>query len=585
VWSVLLAGAEELRAVWIATVYNIDFPKTNTASKQRQEMVDLVKQIADFNLNAIFFQVRTEGDALYNSKLEPWSRFLTKTSGRAPQDGFDPLKVLIEEAKKYKIAVHAWMNPYRAKAGSTAVEFAPNHISNRFPDYVYPYNKDLWSDPGYEGLQDHLVNTIEDLLDNYELRGIHFDDYFYPYPVPGVDFPDGKTFTAYTAAGGTLSKADWRRDNVNRMVERVSKLAHARGLVFSISPFGIYRPGVPEGIKGLDQYGTLYADPLLWIKNKWIDHYIPQLYWSFKAVGQDFRKLLDWWAGLSNKCSYLAVGLDGSKFGQDGYTAEDFKTQFSLIRDKMQSSFTAGIFWFSWKKMMDSAETQAMLRELWPSKDLFPVEPQCVSFLGGVDNDAFEKAIAVTSLPYSSSSLSNELASTQKGEPVFTNIGSLWWLFQASSDETLTVSTKGSTTGTKLGIYTGSSLDTLKSLVQNQACGSESFSCIDFQPSPGTRYYIVVGSNSLSNSGNITLSISLKSSKSEPSATTSSPSRTGPGDSKENKLKKILGIVLISVGGAVIVAAVLALAVRRRRRHQASLLTGTESKYAGSYKY
>ena len=251
----------EFRGVWIATVANINFPSRPGLSVEAQqaELRDLVTLTADAGLNSIVFQVRPECDALYSSSLEPWSRFLTGTQGQDP--GYDPLAYLLEQAHARAIEVHAWLNPYRAKSNSGSTAVAP-HLSITQPNYAHRYGTFVWMDPAAEPVQAALLAVIEDIVTRYDVDGIHFDDYLYPYP-DGAEFPDDATFAAYQAAGGGLGRADWRRDNVNRMVEAIHEmlLDRAPAVRFGISPFGIYRPGQPPGINGLDQYAAIFADP------------------------------------------------------------------------------------------------------------------------------------------------------------------------------------------------------------------------------------------------------------------------------------------------------------------------------------
>ncbi len=242
----------ELRGAWVASVWNINFPSSSKLDKeaQQQEIVKTLDTLQDCGFNSIFFQVRPEGDALYSSELEPWSSALTGTQGQDP--GYDPLHTMIKEAKKRNIEVHAWLNPFRAKAA--APNLAHPHIGVTNPELVHPYGPNLWMDPGSETVQKKLVDVCNDLLDRYDLDGLHFDDYFYPYP-DGTDFPDEATWQKYKAGGGELSRADWRRDNVNRAVQSVDQAvdSHGKHVRFGISPFGIPAPDKHEGNQVFDQ--------------------------------------------------------------------------------------------------------------------------------------------------------------------------------------------------------------------------------------------------------------------------------------------------------------------------------------------
>jgi uncharacterized lipoprotein YddW (UPF0748 family) len=295
----VLVKPEPFRAAWIASVFNLNFPSAPglSAATQKRELIDLLDTAKKYRLNAVFFQVRPEGDALYASTLEPWSRYLTGVQGRSP--GFDPLAFLIEEGKIRGVAVHAWINPFRA-AASQGKPRAVGHMAQQLKQFCYPVYTSLWMDPGAIEVQDHVVRVVRDIVRRYAVAGIHLDDYFYPYPKDykhPVYFPDGKTYKKYTEAGGLLSRADWRRRNVNQLILRLHRMirAEAPAMRFGISPFGIYTQGQPSTVKvELDQYQQLYADPVQWMKEGSVDYLVPQLYWRDKSE-QSFSALLAWW--------------------------------------------------------------------------------------------------------------------------------------------------------------------------------------------------------------------------------------------------------------------------------------------------
>ncbi|MFM8657351.1 MAG: glycoside hydrolase family 10 protein, partial [Chthoniobacterales bacterium] len=252
--ALALAAQAEFRGAWISAVHNLDWPSKQgwPAAQQKAELVRLLDSAKSLGLTDIFFQVRPEGDALYKSSLEPWSRFLTGTQGKDP--GYDPLAFGIREAGKRGIRVPAWFTPDRAsvKAGN---QLASNHMARRYSRHAHRVGSVVCMDPGSKEVQDHVVKVVGDVARRYNVAGIHFDDYFYPYPSVGR-LPDGKTYDAYRAGGGSLSIGDWRRDNVNRLIARSSQaVKEARpGAVFGVSPFGIYTKGQPSTIKaGLDQ--------------------------------------------------------------------------------------------------------------------------------------------------------------------------------------------------------------------------------------------------------------------------------------------------------------------------------------------
>ena len=333
-----LTAFADFRGAWIASVHNINFPSDSglSADAQKAQIIRLLDSAKRNGLNAVMFQVRPESDALYQSSLEPWSRFLTGTQGASP--GYDPLAFMIAEGKKRGIGVHAWINPYRGAATATKPR-ASNHISKRFPQYSYKIGSVVFMDPGAPEIQNHIVNVVRDLVKRYDLAGVHFDDYFYPYPTDGgktYPFPDDTTYAAYRARGGTLTKADWRRDNVNTLIRRVGQTVHAEkpGAKFGVSPFGIYRPGVPSGTTaGVDMYNQLYADALKWMREGWIDYLSPQLYWR-DGGPQSFSLLLRWWRSPEANPRGVPIypGIAVERLTEKGWPAAEIGKQLQIER-------------------------------------------------------------------------------------------------------------------------------------------------------------------------------------------------------------------------------------------------------------
>jgi uncharacterized lipoprotein YddW (UPF0748 family) len=357
--------------VWIATVSNINFPSAQglSVAAQQAEMVDLLDVCADAGLNAVFFQVRPESDALYASSLEPWSRFLTGTQGADP--GWDPLQYLLDEAHARGIEVHAWLNPYRAKVSSSSYA-APNHPSVVYAQYAYVYGSLVWLDPGAPAIQDHLEAVITDLVTGYDVDGVHFDDYFYPYP-NGSSFPDATTYATY---GGGLALDDWRRDNVNAMVSRVSTAIAAvdPAVRFGIGPFGIYRPGEPPGISGLDQYAELYADPPLWKASGWVDYLAPQLYWPTTQTAQAYEPLLDWWAELPEDGRYTFPGNALYQLGtSSAWDVDELVDQVALTRGRADAN-ALGNIWYNVTNLQTNLDgiRDVFHDELYPAPALPP---------------------------------------------------------------------------------------------------------------------------------------------------------------------------------------------------------------------
>jgi len=303
----------EFRGVWVATVDNIDWPSKPglSTSEQKREIDRILDESARLELNAIFLQVRPTCDALYKSDIEPWSAFLTGSQGSGPSPGYDPLAYWIDGAHERGIDLHAWVNPFRARHPLSIGPDAPSHIAKRNPSIARDYRDHLWLDPGAPESRELALRVIDDLLTRYDIDGVHMDDYFYPYPDAARPFPDDATFANYQRNGGTLKRDDWRRDNINAFVRSVNNLVHAKepGGLFTVSPFGIWRPGQPNGVVGFDAYAGLYADAKRWMQEGWCDAMIPQLYWPIASKGQPFVPLMNWWADQNTLGRHLWAGL------------------------------------------------------------------------------------------------------------------------------------------------------------------------------------------------------------------------------------------------------------------------------------
>jgi uncharacterized lipoprotein YddW (UPF0748 family) len=307
----------EFRAVWVATVGNIDWPSKPGLSTwdQQRELLAILDRAVALKLNAVIFQVRPGADAFFASTLEPWSQYLTGRQGRAPDPPWDPLAFAVEQAHKRGLELHAWFNPYRA-AYTRDTLAARTHVSQTNPALVRQYGHFLWMDPGDADVRRRSVRAIVDVAKRYDVDGVHIDDYFYPYPENDstgkkIDFPDSATYGRYVASGGKLSKDDWRRANVDRLVEELYKGVHAvkPSVRVGVSPFGIWRPGNPATIKGFDAYEQIYADSKKWLQNGWLDYLAPQLYWPIARPDQSFPVLYDWWLGVNTKKRHIWPGL------------------------------------------------------------------------------------------------------------------------------------------------------------------------------------------------------------------------------------------------------------------------------------
>ncbi len=353
----------EFRGVWVATVDNIDFPSKRTLStdEQKAELIRIFNVCKAMNLNAVIFQIRPSADALYASKLEPWSAYLTGTQGEAPNPYYDPLAFAVEEAHKRGIELHCWFNPYRATHPAQKSPNAKSHISNTNPSAVRKYGTYEWMDPASPLVQKRSLDVMLDVVKRYDIDGVHIDDYFYPYPITDenkkkVPFPDSDLYAAYKSKGGSLGLNDWRRKNVDDFIEKLYKgiKSTKRWVKFGISPFGIYRPGYPEGIKaGIDQYDELYADALKWFEKGWCDYYTPQLYWPIAQTAQSYPKLYDWWLKQNKSNRHLWPGnYTGRTNPKDGnWQAQEVIDQIAITR---KGSEDAGNIHFSMKAFLNN---------------------------------------------------------------------------------------------------------------------------------------------------------------------------------------------------------------------------------------
>ena len=329
----------EARGVWIATVANIDWPSRNdlSADAQRTELRDLLDRAASNGFNIVVFHVRPAGDAVYQSSIEPWAAMLTGTQGVDP--GYDPLAYAVAEAHARGLELHAWINPFRAGNTKDTLKLASTHQFTARRDLLRIYGSQVWFDPGDPAVQDHAIRVVRDIVQRYDIDAIHADDYFYPYQEKDaggktIDFPDSAT---YARSGTTLSRADWRRGNVDRFVERLYGEVHQLKptIKVGLSPFGIWRPGNPLGVTGLDAWASIYADSRRWLNAGWIDYFAPQLYWSIASTGQSFPALLDWWIGQNSMGRHLWPGLAAYRVSDgtsSAFAANEIANQITMAR-------------------------------------------------------------------------------------------------------------------------------------------------------------------------------------------------------------------------------------------------------------
>jgi uncharacterized lipoprotein YddW (UPF0748 family) len=395
VWAGLAAGAvwaagapavpveppappREFRAAWIATVRNLHWPSRPglSSAQQQQELLQLLDAAARLGLNAVILQVRPAGDAFYASDKEPWSYYLTGEMGRPPEPYYDPLAFAIREAHARGLELHAWFNPFRVLIRApTNPTVSSRHISRVRPEWVRSYGPYLWLDPGEPGVTDYVIETVLDVVRRYDVDGVHFDDYFYPYPEKDsagrpLPFPDERSWAQRDAADGP-DRDTWRRQNVDRFVERLYRaVKEARPTVkVGISPFGIWRPDHPRGVRGLDAYAVLYADARKWLQEGWLDYCAPQLYWPTTAREQPFVPLLEWWEGQNTRHRHLWPGLNTAR-GSD-WGAEEILKQIQSVR--RTTGHAAGhIHWHLPGLLRQTNLVQALLRGPYARAALVP---------------------------------------------------------------------------------------------------------------------------------------------------------------------------------------------------------------------
>lgn len=333
----------EFRGAWIQAV-NGQFTGMGE-QEMKKYLVTMLNNLQRVNVNAVIFQVRVEGDALYESRFEPWSRFLTGVQGRSP--GWDPLAFMVDECHKRNMELHAWINPYRARTKGTS-KVAANHQSAKHPENFISYEGQLYFNPSLQSNRDHICGIVRDILHRYDVDGLHIDDYFYPYPVAGKEFADEKWFKK----SGAADKAAWRRENVNHLIYQLHRtVREAKPWVkFGVSPFGIYRN---EGswefgskTRGLQCYDDLYADVLYWIEQGWVDYCIPQVYWEIGHKVADYEALVQWWAKYaSGRPLYIGQDVQRTVKAKDAASTTGNQQVAKYRMQRAQTGVLGSCFW------------------------------------------------------------------------------------------------------------------------------------------------------------------------------------------------------------------------------------------------
>ncbi len=369
----------EFRGVWIQCV-NGQFLGLGTKEMQ-QTLTYQLDELQKDGVNAVIFQVRPECDALYESKIEPWSRFLTGKQGKAPSPYWDPLQWMIEQCHKRGMELHAWINPFRAKTKVTS-ELAVNHVAIKHPENVFSYDGLLILNPGIQENRDYICDVVKDILTRYDVDGIHIDDYFYPYPIAGQTIKDDKEFRANN--NGIRDRGDWRRDNVNLFVKQLYETVHRikPWVKLGVSPFGIYRniktdSKIGSNTNGLQNYDDLYADVLMWVNNGWLDYCVPQIYWEIGNKAADYSTLIKWWNKYACKRP-LYIGEDVERTVKKADVSNPNINQMPAkfkLRSEMQN-VDGAVLWYAKAVVDNVGNYQNVLRNIyWKHPALQPVMP------------------------------------------------------------------------------------------------------------------------------------------------------------------------------------------------------------------
>ncbi len=348
------APKREMRGIWVSSVANIDWPSRPALSSEqlKAETIGILDNLVRLGFNCVFLQVRPSADALYNSPTEPWSAYLTGSQGAAPANDFDPLQFWTEEAHKRGIELHAWINPFRATTGKNQ-QLAQNHITSTHPEWIIYYDDKGYIDPGNPEARKYIYNIINHIAQNYDIDGIHIDDYFYPYPSPKKTFADTASFRIYNTQKLTIEQ--WRRQNINTFVKEAHQTVKDAKpwLLFGVSPFGVWRNDKDDKLgsktnAGVTAYDALNADILAWMHNGWIDYVIPQIYWESTHPTANFNTLAEWWSKQEGCQIYIGHALYKIDNGAPAWKDKDEMPQ-QLIKARSISNIDGSVM-FSYKQ-------------------------------------------------------------------------------------------------------------------------------------------------------------------------------------------------------------------------------------------
>ncbi len=348
---------EEIRGVWVASIYNMDWPskKGLSVEQQKREYISILENIKKWNMNAVFVQIKPVGDSFYPSKYSPWSEYLTGKQGVNP--GYDPLKFMIEEAHKRGIEFHAWFNPYRLSVNGSGIEkLSKDNIGRKKPEWTVKYGNQLLLNPGIPEVNDYVIDSVLEVVKNYDVDGVHMDDYFYPYKVKGQEYPDSVQYKKYGEKFSNIG--DWRRNNINKLVEKLyTKIKREdKNITFGISPFGVWRNISSDSRgsntqAGVQNYDDLYADVLYWMEKGWIDYVAPQLYWNQGFKVAEYNTLVKWWSQYAKKTKTdLYIGQAAYKV-KDWSNPNEMKNQINYNRNYTE---VKGSIFFNYKSLREN---------------------------------------------------------------------------------------------------------------------------------------------------------------------------------------------------------------------------------------
>ena len=368
----------EFRGAWIQCV-NGQFQGLGT-QRMQQTLTYQLDELQKMGVNAIIFQVRPECDALYESRLEPWSRFLTGQQGKAPSPYWDPLQWMIDQCHLRGMELHAWINPYRAKTKGTA-ELSTSHVAVQHPDRVFAYDNLLILNPALPENRDFICQVAADIVSRYDVDGIHMDDYFYPYPVAGVPIPDEAYYRS--APGGFKTIGDWRRNNVNLFIKQFYETVHQvkPWVKVGISPFGIYRnkrsAEIGSNTNGLQNYDDLYADVLLWVNNGWLDYCVPQIYWEIGHKAADYDTLIRWWDQYAgHRPLFIGEDIERTVKNSDPQNPSSNQQPAKQRLHEQMKNVQGSVLWYAKAAVDNTGNYGTMLREkYWHTPALQPLMP------------------------------------------------------------------------------------------------------------------------------------------------------------------------------------------------------------------